>query len=231
MKKLLLLLLLLGLSVPAWSETIIDGALGNTGWVIASYQSVVASWALSSNTANVSIAVPLWSSGLGLSETGTAYLASSAPDFRTLSTQYAFPVIPPNGPPETQFIGLFDNLTLSPGTYYLTLTSPVQDMAVAWINFPPSGTIQTAPGVDVKSTYLGVSFDGPYLGQSSSQSRFRDAAGDSRVGLRITGDPLGDFGGDPVITAAPEPPTYALMAGLALLGFTALHFKPSVLRF
>jgi hypothetical protein len=229
MKKLPLLLLLLGLSVPAWSDTIIDGPIGGAGWVIASYQSVVASWTVSLNTPNVSIAVPLWSSGRGLADGGTAFLASSAPEFRTLSTQYAFPVVPPDGTSATQFIGLFDNLTLSPGTYYLTLTSAVQDMAEVWMNFLPSGTIQTAPGVTVGSTYLGVSSDGPYLGQPSSQSRFRDVTAFGGVGLRVTGDP---FGGDPVISAAPEPPTYALMLGLVLLGLAALRFKakPKSLR-
>lgn len=222
MKKLLLLLLLLGLSLPAWSDTIIDGTLWNGGLGISYQQSVAVSWTMSSGYSNVSIAVPL-SAGLRMySQTGVAYLASSVPDSSIVSRQFDFPVIPLGGKFEPQFVGLFDNLTLTPGTYYLTLISAAPNTTEGWIDFDPAIEAQTAPGVTLGPTYAGFPADGPYVGQQPSPTGFRDSALFDSAALRILGDPSGD----PVITAAPEPPTYALIFGLALVGLAAVKLAP-----
>lgn len=218
-------MLLVGLSLPGWSETIIDGPTWVGGLAISYQQSVAVSWAVSSGFTNVSIAVPLWTDGWGLSETGTAYLVSSVRDSPMLSAQFAFPVIPLGGKLGVHFVGLFDNLTLSPGTYYLTLMSAAPGMSEGWIDFDPLAATQIAPGVTLGATYAGFPADGPYLGQQPSPSGFRSSPLFDRAGLRISGDAADDFTGDPIITAAPEPPTYALIFGMALIGVAALQWK------
>jgi hypothetical protein len=233
MKKLSLLLLLLGLSLPAWSGTIIDGGLGDAGLGISYQQSVAVSWTMSSGYSNVSIAVPLYAGLRELSQTGVAYLASSAAGSSIVAKQFDFPVIPFGGKFEPQFVGLFDNLTLTSGTYYLTVISSAENTREAWVDSDAAIAAQTAPGVTMGPTYVGFPADGPYVGQQSSPTGFRDATQSHRAGLRVTGDPFGDFGGDPVTTAAPEPPTYALIAGFVLVTLMALHLRatPNSLRF
>jgi hypothetical protein len=231
MKKLLLMLGFLSVCLPGRGDTLIDGPLGRGAWELSKEQSVVASWTVSSTFANVSIAAPLWTTVPGLSASGTAYLTSSALNFATSSADFNFPTFPLGGAVTSEYVGLFDNLTLSPGTYYLTLISPVRTTAVGWIVFSSSGAEQTGAGVTLGATYLGVPAEGPYAGQQPLPPGLREDTLFGGVGLRITGDPLGGLGEDPIITAAPEPPTYALMLGLALLGFTALHFKPNFLGF
>lgn len=229
MRKLPVLLLLLGLSLPAWSDTIIDGPVGRGGLPVSGSQSVAASWTIASGFSRVSIAVPLWTAGAALSGTGTAYLASSAQGSQIQSTQFVFPSVPAEGPiPAPQFVQLFNSLTLAPGTYYLTLMSTDPTNLQNWMNvLAPSG-VEIASGVTMGGTYLGFPADGPYLGQELSDSGFRDMSAFGSAGLQIFGDPAGD-----PVTPAPEPPTYALIFGLALFGVAALNFKtkPNFLRF
>jgi hypothetical protein len=219
MRKLPALLLFLGLSLPGWSDTIIDGPVGRGGLPVSESQSVAVSWTISSGFSQVSIAVPLWTAGLGLSGTGTAYLASSVPDSQIQSTQFMFPSTPASGPiPSPQFVELFNSLTLSPGTYYLTLMSTDPTSLQNWMNVLTPSAVETASGVTLGGTYLGFPADGPYLGQELSDSGFRDTTAFGSAGLQIFGDPAGD-----PIAAAPEPPTYALLLGVTLLAVATLR--------
>ena len=219
MRKLQIILLFSSLPLLGWSDTIVDGPVGPGGLPVSASQSVAVSWTVSSGFSEVSIAVPLWTAGLGLSGTGTAYLASSIPDSTIRSAQFMFPSTPADGAiPPPQFVELFNSLTLSPGTYYLTLMSSDPTNLQNWMNVLAPSAVETASGVTLEGTYLGFPADGPYLGQELSDSGFRDMSAFGSAGLQIFGDPAGD-----PITAAPEPPTYALLLGVALLAVAAMR--------
>jgi hypothetical protein len=137
-----------------------------------------------------------------------------------------FPSVPAEGPiPAPQFVELFNSLTLSPGTYYLTLMSTDPTNLQNWMNVLSPSAVETASGVTMGGTYLGFPADGPYLGQELSDSGFRDMSAFGSAGLQILGDPAGD-----PVTPTPEPPTYALILGIALLGLAVLKLTPKLDR-
>jgi hypothetical protein len=221
----LLVALLLSTFLPGRSETIIDTGFVTGFYGVSSSQSVAISWTLSSNFHDVTISAPISLVNIGTPQPGVAYLASSAPTASIQSSPFLFPVTALAGLSfEPSYVDLFQNLTLTAGTYYLTLMPGSPTSAGGWAmsgSFPG----QTAEGVSVGQTYLGNPSNRPFLGSSSS---FFDTSNFGRAGLRISGVAGDDLTGDPVVTTTPEPPTYALFFGLSLVGLAFTRRRVSL---
>jgi hypothetical protein len=226
MKKLLFAAILLGLSLPGWSETLINTPfLSVVGPGIGGDGSAAVSWTMSSGFQNVSIAAPLYPVYPALHATGTAYLASAGANTPISSAPFVFPDTPLGGANhESAYVTFFNNLTLLPGTYYLTLMSDAP-AGGGWAMTLKPVVVETAPSVTLGLSYSAFKATGPYLGFENGTSEYFPLQFVSEtLGLQITGD----LTGDPVVTATPEPPTYALFLGLSLVGLAFTRRRVSL---
>ena len=231
MKKLRLSLLLLSLGLPGFAETVVDlytPLVSQGGYMVSSGQSVASTWAVSSVFQNVTVAAPLFTPYPDSPQTGTAYLANSVTPGTVLSAPFSFPktgLSDPRAPYyDSAYVTLFSNLTLTPGTYYLTLTAPGSLGDWTFAQMPVLA--QMAPGVTVGSTYLQVGGSSAYQGPQISAFSFLDTGAFGRVGFKVYTDGTGGLTtGDPATTPTPEPPTYALFFGIVLAGVVVLRWN------
>jgi hypothetical protein len=201
--------------VVASAETIVNVSsvhIGNFGPEVYSGQAIQLYWTQSQEFEDVSISVPLLSPTISLGSLNpsapldvNAYLTSTSgpgtlsPPVASASFSAPASVIPVDAL-------LFSDLTLDPGTYYLTLYSS-QPSGPLWLpvvpNVGPPPVITTAPGVTISNAFAsdGGGLDANYAPASTF---FLDGnlinSGYSYLDVTVTG------------TAVPEPPTWWLMA-------------------
>lgn len=122
------------------------------GWVVLfAGQAVGVSWTQSATYTDVSISAEL--TGFGrTTETGRAFLTNSIGPSTTPANELAFSNF--LFPASESYVTLFNNLTLSPGSYYLSLVGDSPSWGSGWI-VSNSDTIYDAPGISSLSNLIG----------------------------------------------------------------------------
>ena len=153
MKRPLLTILVLSfLSILcAEAQTVIvarEGPLGGGYAINEGGQTLGVSWTQSDSFSNVSIFATLTAGPTA----GTAYLtnqigAGTTAANEIASTSFTFPS-------SATEIQLFSGLTLTSGTYYLTIVANTSGGGAGWVSSSGPSDVTTAPGVTINSDYV-----------------------------------------------------------------------------
>jgi hypothetical protein len=215
-----LLFSVLSVAGPIFADNIVTvhgDPISSAGENLFIDESLAASWTETGSYSNVDITVKL------LIDTGfplrnvTAYLTDSIGPGTTTADEivpsFTFPGVAGSFPFQPTYT-VFQGLTLSAGTYYLTLFSdaPTFNTPVAWSVASHSTSIETGPGVTRNSD---LSSFGNAQNTFAPASTFSPLSFDSE-------DPL-EFSvtGTPSSTTVPEPSSLCLLALCAALSVSA----------
>ena len=189
-------------------------------------ESLAASWTETGSYSNVDITVKLLvDTAFPLGEV-TAYLTNEIGPGTTTADEivpsFTFPAVAGPFPFQPTFT-VFQGLTLSPGTYYLTLFSdaPTFNTPVAWSVASHSTSIETGPGVTRNSDLSSF---------GKSQNAFSPASAYSPLPFDSE-DPL-EFSvtGTPNSTTVPEPSSLSLIALGTVLAITVSSHRVGAKR-
>jgi len=205
-------------SVAAWADTIVlvngDSSAGKT---LFSTDSVAASWTSTTSYFDVNITVELLvNPGTGFpTRTVTAYLTNQIGPGTSAADEVESTVTLPEVTSDFPFqptVSLFQDITLAPGTYYLTLASnaPDNNSSIAWGVITDGLAIQTGTG---------VTRNGDLQNYGNAQNAFAPASvfsaspfdNESPLVYAVTGTPL--------LSTVPEPssPSLILFGGAAII--------------
>lgn len=187
----------------AHSASVVTVSGPDDAWVVLfSGQAYGVSWSQLESSSLTSISARLTAFGQ-TGETGKAYLSTAlgtgtTPDSLIAFTSFTFPS-------QASDLVLFSDLTLAPGTYYLSLIGDSPSWGSGWFGAQDE-VIETAPGVELGSNY-GFQTRNAFLPSSQVYAEPPEAM-------------VPSFS---VTSPVPEPSAAILLAGMAPLALATRH--------